>query len=166
MDRSVWWRWGRIRTLIIRRCPKRKHVSNQFIYDKKINFLSICFLQENEAESPEWFPLDQGPFTKADQVFVDLRRLQQKAGCSDATCAKILQMFAKYLHIDASTNLQKSDKKLKKVAGAEMLRLQGCIGCHDHVFHPTDKATDCPKCNHPRLDTKGKAFEVSHVGFI
>ena len=50
---------------------------------------------------------------------------------------------------------------MQNAAGTKALRLNGCVGCHKHVFLPkqTDKNTTCPLCGHPRYDGVGKPFE-------
>ena len=75
-------------------------------------------------------------------------------------------MFGRYLHLDAG-RLAQSDKKIKHAAGATLLRLNGCVGCHDYVYLPTDKRKKCAKvkadgtvCNHPRFDAQNKPLEV------
>ena len=79
-------------------------------------------------------------------------------------------MFKKYLGINVSTpaNFRKYDSKMRKEAGAELLRLNGCPHCKTHVYLPSDKSTCCPHvkddgsvCGHPRFDEAGKPLEVS-----
>lgn len=113
-----------------------------------------------------------GVFTKEDQLCADLRRLQQRCGCTDATCDDILNTFKKYLGINAPTNFRKYDSKMREAAGAEMLRLNGCPHCKRHVYLPTDKAQTCPHvkkngtvCGHPRYDEAGKPLEVCMLPF-
>ena len=108
---------------------------------------------------PKWHQVVGGPFTKQDMFCVDIRRLQQRSGCSDATCKEILKVFSKYLGIDTPTNLKSCDKKLHKTAGAQVLRLNGCPKCNKTVLHPDDPVTHCPYvdsggtvCGHPRSD--------------
>ena len=107
-----------------------------------------------------------GPFRKEDMICADLRRLQQRCGCTDATCADILKTFQKYLGFTAPKNFKQYDKKMRKEAGAELLRLNGCPHCKSHVYLPKDKAHSCPHinrdgtvCGHPRYDDSGKALE-------
>ena len=108
-----------------------------------------------------------GAFTEADNFCCDLRRLQQRSKCSDQTCNDILKTFAKYLRIDVPCNLRKFDKTFKKEAGAEVLRLNGCVGCHKQVYLPRDRTEFCPRvkadgtvCGHPRYKDNGKPHEV------
>ena len=135
------------------------------------------------VHEPKWVQIVGGPFTKADELCVDLRRLQQRSGCSDKTCDDILRTFSKYLSLDAPINFRKQDKKLQEFAGATVLRLNGCPRCNKHVYLPTDGDASCPYvftksdlndesvtidavegevCGHNRYDENGKALEVIH----
>ena len=107
-----------------------------------------------------------GGFSKEDNFCADLRRLQQRCGCSDKTCADVLQTFKKYLGVDAPKTFKSYDKKMKKLAGAEMLRLNGCPECKRHVYLPSDKTNFCPHvkadgtvCGAARFDEHGQARE-------
>ena len=83
----------------------------------------------------------------------------------------MLGMFANYFGFDvSSSNLKNADKKIREEAGSCMLRLNGCAGCHQHVYLPDDPARVCPKikpdgtgCGHPRYDVKGSPHEVINV---
>ena len=75
----------------------------------------------------------------------------------------------KYLHFSVP-DFRKNEKKMQKEAGAVFLRLNGCPGCNDHVYLPTDPETHCPHvkhdgtvCGHPRCDENGKPLEVFFV---
>ena len=122
---------------------------------------------EGEEEKPVWIPFVAGPFTKEDAICVDLRRLQHRSKCSDSTCADALKTFAKYLGF-APTNIKQCDRKLKKAAGAKMIRLDGCVGCNKYVYRPgEEKLSYCPRvksdgtlCLHPRFDQHGQPHEV------
>ena len=101
-----------------------------------------------------------GGFTKQDEFCVSIRRLQHRTGCSNATCADIIETFRKYLRMDVSVDFKSTDKKMRAVAGTSFLRLNGCTNCHKHVFKPDDKAKLCPLCGHnSRYDSKGKPCE-------
>lgn len=130
--------------------------------------------------SPKWIELADGPFTKADQLCVDIRRLQQRCGCSDSTCDEIINTFSKYLSLDVQ-NFRSCDGKMQEMAGASVLRLNGCPECNCHVYLPDDKATTCPHvfaegqrrgkargdvCGHSRFDPKGKPWEVSFILYL
>ena len=120
-----------------------------------------------ERVQPKWINLVDGPFTKADELCVDLRRLQQRCKCSDATCDEILRTLSKYLSLGDTTNFRKCDKKMHDMAGTTVLRLNGCPKCNKHVYLPTDKESSCPHvnedgqvCGHSRYDADGKPLEV------
>ena len=127
--------------------------------------------EQTEAEHEEaakWVNIVGGPFSKDDNFCADLRRLQQRCGCSNTTCEDILTTFRKYLGIEGPKNWKSYDKKMREMAGAEMLRLNGCPKCRKHVYLPKSKATTCPYvqpngavCGAPRYDKKGDPKEVS-----
>ena len=48
-----------------------------------------------EEEDPQWVPLVGGPFTEEDEFCISIRRLQQRTGCTDATCDDIIATFRK-----------------------------------------------------------------------
>lgn len=118
----------------------------------------------DELPQPLWAPLIDGPFTKKDQICVDLRRLQQRCRTTDKTCAEILKTFGKYLGIAAPNNfkcgIKKCDEKIQEAAGAKALRLDGCINCNRTVFLPEDPRKECTLCGQSRYNFKGKPNEV------
>ena len=119
--------------------------------------------EEGEAPESEWVSVVGGGFTKEDDFCIDVRRLQQRTGCSDSTCEDIIKTFRRYLRIDAPQNFRQADGKMKSVAGTKCLRLNGCTGCHGHVYLPDDGAKCCPLCGHARYNAKGKPHEVSRA---
>ena len=54
---------------------------------------------DSKETKPLWHQVVGGPFTKDDMFCVDLRRLQQRNKCSDATIKDILKTFGKYLGV-------------------------------------------------------------------
>ena len=116
--------------------------------------------RDEEEHEPKWQQIVGGPFTKQDELCVDIRRLQQRSGASDATCDDILRTFSKYLGIEAPNNFRDYDKKMQEAAGATVLRLDGCVKCNRHVYHPDDRSKHCPKCGHRRYGDSGKPLEV------
>ena len=115
--------------------------------------------EENEPE-PKWVPFVGCGFTKEDMFCVNLRRVQQRSGCSDVTCKDFLETFAKLLNIGAVKSLHQCDELIQEASGARVLRLHGCVGCHQHVWHPNDKETHCTHCGYARYKIDGKPFEV------
>jgi hypothetical protein len=92
--------------------------------------------------------------------------MQQRTGCSDATCKDVIATFRRYLRVDVPNDFRGADKKMKDAAGTKVLRLNGCVGCNKHVFMPEDKATSCPLCGHARYDRKGKPHEVNSFCYL
>lgn len=142
--------------------PKKKNLN--FVHGR---VRCACCAQEDdddELRQPVWAPLIKGPFTKRDQICVDLRRLQQRCRTTDATCADILKTFGKYLGIAAPNNfkcgIKTCDTKIQEAAGATVLRLDGCINCHRTVFLPDDRRKECPLCDQSRYDNNGQPNEV------
>ena len=81
-----------------------------------------------------------------------------------------IHLFSKYVDT-AEDNLPKTfrkcDNEIKKLAGVNFFRLDGCPKCNRHVYTPEDRRTRCPVvkangevCGAPRFDNKGKAFET------
>ena len=102
----------------------------------------------------------------------DLRRLQQRNKCTNATVDDICATFAKYLKMPAP-DFSACDRQMKKEAGAGFLRLNGCPKCHQHVYVPKDRRKTCPHvhangnvCGHSRFDENGKAWEVRWSFFV
>ena len=100
-------------------------------------------------------------FTEEDQFCIDIRRMQSRTGCSDATCKDVLDTFRRYLRVDVPNDFRRADKKMQAAAGTQVLRLNGCVDCNKHVFMPEDKAKSCPLCDHARYDSKGQPHEVN-----
>ena len=105
--------------------------------------------------------MDMRPF------YSGLRAVQQRHKCTNATIDDFVQTFSKYLPKSSRSGLHAFDKTVQKEAGIKILRLNGCIGCHKHVYLPDDCATHCPRlkkdgtvCGHARFDNKNKPFEV------
>ena len=114
---------------------------------------------DTKERKPKWVQIASGPFTEADNFCADLRLLQQRSGCTDKTCEDIAQTFSKYFGGCAQLNFKSYDKKMQKVAGAKMLRLNGCPDCKQHVFLPSDKSISCPICGSDRFKADGKPKE-------
>lgn len=106
------------------------------------------------------------------EFFAELRRLQSKTKCTEATLFEIIDTFSKYHDMAAPTksDLAKIDKKMQKLAGATYLELHGCkrskTGCGKFVFKPEDKRACCPLCGAARFDVKGKPLEVRVVFLV
>lgn len=70
-----------------------------------------------------------------------------------------MRTFSKYLG-GVGFNFKAYDKKMQQVAGAKMLRLNGCPQCKKHVYVPSSKRKSCPRCGAARFDTDGNAKEL------
>ena len=121
----------------------------------------LCSVQVVETNSPE-----EEAQREARSFCADLRRLQQRNKCTNATCEDICSTFAKYLKMPAP-DFRACDKKMKQQAGVHFLRLNGCPKCHQHVYVPEDRSEICPHvhangnvCGHSRFDENHKAWEV------
>lgn len=101
-----------------------------------------------------------GALSKKDVFCCRMRQLQMRTKCSDTTLDQFIQTFGPYLNFEAPENVRAFDRKLRQVAGTNVLLLNGCVGCNRHVFHPKDKREECPLCGHYRLDEAGKPYEV------
>jgi hypothetical protein len=122
--------------------------------------------EEEQDSAPRWLKIVGGDFKPKEVFCVDMRRLQARRGCSTATCNDFIKTFAKYLRIDAPKTATGADRKICNAAGAHILQLNGCVGCDDHVFHPSEEAVVCPSCAASRFDAHGKPFEVSECDFL
>ena len=99
----------------------------------------------------------------------DLRKIQQRSKCTEALCADVVLTLGKYLNV-TPRNFRKYDKQMQQAAGINFLRLNGCIGCKNYVYLPSDPRRVCPRvkedgnvCGSPRFDDQGKAVEVCFV---
>ena len=73
-----------------------------------------------------------------------------------------LKLMKPHLKVDLSPGckVKRMNKTIFKRAGAVQLRLNGCVGCNEHVYLPKDKASACPRCGHPRYKPDdGRPFE-------
>lgn len=102
----------------------------------------------------------------AEELFLELRRLQSKTKCTEATLFEIIQTFSKYHNLEAPTkaDLKRVDRKMQNLAGATYLELHGCkkslTACGKFVFEPKDKRERCPLCGAERFNANGKPNEV------
>ena len=106
--------------------------------------------------------------TAKDEICVALRRVQKKTGCSTKTLNLVHEALRPYLRaqFDGPLKVSHATKKIAGRSGAVILRLHGCVGCHEHVFMPKCRARLCPKCQSPRYQANGKPKEVSMVSWV
>ena len=97
------------------------------------------------------------------EMWLSLRQVQRDTGCSTKTLNKIVKVIKPFVNLsdgeDPPSNIT-ADKTLFRATGAKILQLHGCVGCDKYVFRPTDKRIRCPKCRHPRFNSKRKPNEV------
>ena len=97
----------------------------------------------------------------------DVRDLQRRTNCSDATVIDFIATFGKYLKCSTpEIDFKKFDVKMQSRAGVGFLILHGCVKCDKFVFTPDDKRTHCPYvkpdgevCGGDRFDADGKPIE-------
>ena len=100
----------------------------------------------------------------------DIRQLQRRTKCTEATVVDFLATFEKYLKCPTAgvmaRSLRKHDKKMQERAGVHFLILNGCTKCDKFVYLPEDKRTVCPYvsrgklCGARRFHLNGKPKEV------
>ena len=98
--------------------------------------------------------------SQEEQICIALRLVQSKSGCATRTLNLVIQELKPFLRCEGFDSWTKSDKALRKTSGAQSVKLHGCVGCHDHVFGPSDRSRHCPKCHHPRFNNVGNPNEV------
>ena len=96
----------------------------------------------------------------------DLRKIQQRSKCTESLCADVVLTLVKYLNV-TPRNFRKYDKQMQSAADINFLRLNGCNGCKNYVYLPSDPRRVCPwvkedgsVCGSLRFDVQGKAVEV------
>ena len=95
-----------------------------------------------------------------------LANVQRRSSCTKTTLKIFLEEMHDFFHEDipVAQLLRRNDsaperKKFVK-SGSVCMKLHGCVGCNDKVFHPKDKAKRCPLCGHPRYNRSGQPNEV------
>ena len=98
-----------------------------------------------------------------EKISIALRQVQRTTGCATTTLNKTIHALKEHLDVDIPERFKvsKIDNQLCHESDAHVLELNGCIGCHDHVFLPSSPLMSCPKCDHPRFNNLFKANEVS-----
>ena len=95
-----------------------------------------------------------------DEIRKQLRIVQNISGCSTSVLNLVLARLQPYLKGCGNKRVKMCRVRSRKHTAVKR-QLHGCVGCHEHVFSPESKMRACPKCEHPRFDTKGNAHEVS-----
>lgn len=106
------------------------------------------------------FPATKNDDEVLQSIRKELRIVQNITGCSTTTLNLILRRLQPFLK--GCENLKVKNLHVGKCRRESpvKLRLHGCVGCENHVFAPSDIATECPQCGHPRFDDKGNPYEV------
>ena len=97
-----------------------------------------------------------------EELLREIRKVQQRTKCTNTTCLDFIALFSKYFgEGKLPTTFDACDKELKKAAGVDVFTLNGCIGCHRHVYGPEDARDHCPRCGYERYNANtGKPHEV------
>ena len=90
----------------------------------------------------------------------DLRKVQMRTKCSDKTCNDFIRTFGPRLPFEPPRLVWSCDSQLHKLSGMTMLVLNGCIGCNQYVFLPTEQRNSCPRCGANRFNESGQPYEV------
>lgn len=98
----------------------------------------------------------------------ELRDVQRRTKCTEATVIEFLATFGKYLQCpQPKLDLTGNDKIMQQAAGVSHLILNGCAGpCNKYVYLPSNKRTHCPKCGYPRYGEDGQPNEASCFAFF
>ena len=101
---------------------------------------------------------------KARELWAELRHMQRATGCTDKILAETFRRVKRFSGIDeklsAKRAVRSADKCMRRKSGARMIRVDGCAGCDEHVFLPSEHSIFCPKCRHPRYNSKKEPNEV------
>ena len=102
---------------------------------------------------------------KACELWAELRHVQRVTGCTNRTLKETFRRLKGISGIDDEMHVDvaamSGDKYLKFKSGAVGIRVDGCAGCDEHVFLPSERKIYCPKCRHPRFDVEKKPNEVN-----
>ena len=114
----------------------------------------------------------KGIFSDLKEEFCnDVRQIQRRTKCSEATVVDFLATFEKYIDCPTAGIMAKSlrecDKIMQQRAGVNFIILNGCPQCEKFVYTPDDKRSFCPYvlnggavCGAPRYNADGKPKEV------
>ena len=102
-----------------------------------------------------------GAKRKVHELWSTLRQVQRKTGCTTSTLKETFKRIKKLVAMDHVKGGDRSaEREMRQESGACGIRLDGCAGCDEHVFLPSEKTIFCPKCRHPRFNAKHKPNEV------
>ena len=94
-----------------------------------------------------------------EQICVAMRQVQRATGCATTTLDLALKFLKPHLKIDETVRVHHADKVMFENGGAKILKLNGCVRCHTHVYLPTSELIVCPKCHGPRFNERGQPNE-------
>lgn len=96
------------------------------------------------------------------KICTKLRQVQRQTGCATNTLNKVVEALGEYMTVNVTNfKIQHGDKHMCEESGAVVMELNGCVGCHRHVYIPSSSAMKCPKCRHPRFNVQRKPNEVN-----
>jgi len=102
-------------------------------------------------------------------IRLKMRDIQRKTRCSTKTLMTTLEVLLPLFDVEdlpASISgkfFAGSDKKMMRSSNTICLQLHGCVGCHKHVFEPSEKSKRCPRCGFPRRKANGEPNEVTII---
>ena len=100
--------------------------------------------------------------TGTKKIRLALRQVQSETGCTTKVLQTALKILQPFLNIKVSPGcLRRTSQGLFRQSGATVLRLNGCVDCHNYVFLPSDRRQTCPDCGHQRCDARGQPHEVT-----
>ena len=149
-------------------CSKRKPQQHSLPCGQKQR-VSACSKRKRQQHS---LPCDQKQRVKLCNARNALANVQRKSRCTTQTLKVFLEEMSEYFHeeIPVAQLLRRNDSAAErrkfKNCGSFCLKLNGCVGCNEKVFHPQDKAKRCPQCGHPRYNRSGRPNEVTHTCLI
>lgn len=94
----------------------------------------------------------------SEQIYRELRQVQNITGCSTKTLDLILSRLHPFLKGCEDVELKMPRVRARKKSQFKQ-QLHGCAGCDNYVFGPENVETRCPHCGDERY-TNGKPKEV------
>ena len=85
-------------------------------------------------------------FSRKQMVCIELRKVQQQSGCSTVSLNLAIDALKPYVQFSLP-RVEEADNLIKKISGATVLRLHGCVtkDCPT-IWTPENDQTCCPLC--------------------